>query len=424
MPEPGIPKDPVAPRAAPDTGAASPAVAWRRIPLRWRALALLSLARLAMGFQFQAVGATGHTIQAQYGVDLTWIGWLVGLYLLPGIALALPSGLLGARFGAKPVALAGMALMMLGGLVCALAGDTATLAVGRLLCGAGGVLFSVIATKMIADWFAGHELVLAMSVLVNTWPIGIALALLVLGDVAAAQGTGAAFGVTAVAAAAALALLAFGYRSPVSAAAERGTGLGALVRREWQLLLLAGAAWMVFNVVYAVLASFLPLVMIEQGTDVTQANWLTALMTLLIIGSVPGGGWLAERTGRPTLIAVASLVLTAMLLVAMHLQGPSAPLLVATGLVIGLPVGTLIAAPAQFLRPQTRAVGMGVFHTIFYLGMGVLPAIVAAMAQRLGSVSHVLTIGAAMVVLTAGLIAAVGWRLAVGRSAHEASSPR
>jgi hypothetical protein len=99
-------------------------------------------------------------------------------------------------------------------------------------------------------------------------------------------------------------------------------------------------------------------------------------------------------------------------------------LLVATGLVIGLPVGTLIAAPAQFLRPQTRAVGMGVFHTIFYLGMGVLPAIVAAMAQRLGSVSHVLTIGAAMVVLTAGLIAAVGWRLAVGRSAHEASSPR
>ncbi|MFA7505442.1 MAG: MFS transporter [Burkholderiaceae bacterium] len=388
---------------------AGPVAGWHAIPPRWRALILLSLARLAMGFQFQAVGATGSSIQAEYGVDLTWIGWLIGLYLFPGIALALPSGLLGARFGAKPIALAGMALMMLGGLACAFAGDTAMLATGRLLCGAGGVLFSVIATKMIADWFAGHELVLAMSILVNTWPIGIALALLTLGDVAGAHGTGAAFGITAVAAAASLALLAVGYRSPGSAAAERGAGLGALQRREWQLLLITGAAWMVFNVVYAALAGFLPLVMIEQGTDATQANRLTALMTLLIIGSVPGGGWLAERTGRPILIAVASLALTATVLVAMHVHGPGVPLLLATGLVIGLPVGTLIAAPAQFLRPETRAVGMGVFHTIFYLGMGVLPAAMAAAAQSLGSVSHVLTIGAAMVVLTAGLTGLAAW---------------
>src|SRR5690606_38754051 len=239
--------------------------------------------------------------------------------------------------------------------------------------------------------------------------IGIALALLVLGDVAEAHGSGTAFGITAAGAAASLALLAFAYRSPASATAQQGLGLGALDRREWRLLLVAGAAWMAFNVVYAMLASFLPLVMIEQGTDATQANRLTALMSLLIIGSVPAGGWLAQRTGRPILIAVVSLVLTALLLVAMHVAGPGMSLLLATGLVIGLPVGTLVAAPAQFLRPQTRAVGMGVFHTFFYVGMGLLPAVIAAAAQGLGSVSHVLTIGATMVVLTAALTAAAGW---------------
>src|SRR5690606_32997995 len=271
--------------------------------------------------------------------------------------------------------------MSLGGLVCAFAGDTYMLTVGRLVCGAGGVLYSVIVTEMIADWFAGHGLVLAMSILVNTWPIGVAPALLVLGDVAEAHGSGTAFGITAVGAAAAMALLAFAYRSPASAAAQQGLGLGALDRREWRLLLVAGAAWMAFNVVYAMLAGFLPLVMIEQGTDATQANRLTALMSLLIIASVPAGGWLAQRTGRPILIAAAALVLTALLLVAMHVAGPGVSLLLATGLVIGLPVGTLVAVPAQFLRPQTRAVGMGVFHTLFYVGMGLLPALIAAAAQ-------------------------------------------
>jgi len=418
MSQHSAPDDPAA-TPVPAAPQPRPATAWARLPLRWRALVLLSLARLAMGFQFQAIGATGHTIRSEFGVDLTWIGWLVGLYLLPGIALALPSGLLGARFGAKPVAVAGLALMAIGGLVCALADDTATLSVGRLVCGVGGVLFSVIATKMIADWFAGHELVLAMSILVNTWPIGIALALLVLGDVAAAHGTGAAFGITAAAAAASLALLGLAYRSPRTSGGERGGGLSALQRREWRLLLLAGGAWMAFNVVYAVLMSFLPLVMIAQGGDAILANRLTALMTLLIIGSVPAGGWLAQRTGRPVLVAIVALLLTAALLVAMHVEGPGVPLLVATGLVIGLPVGTLVAAPAHFLRPETRAVGMGVFHSVFYLGMGVLPAVIAAAAQWLGSVSHVLTIGAALVVLTAGLSAMAGWRDAPGARAHD-----
>ena len=41
---------------------------------------MLCLARVAMGFQFQSIGAIAGPLQHHYGLDLGYIGWLVGLY--------------------------------------------------------------------------------------------------------------------------------------------------------------------------------------------------------------------------------------------------------------------------------------------------------------------------------------------------------
>ena len=107
---------------------------------RWRALWVLSAARVAMGFQFQVVGATAPLLREQYGLALADIGWLVGLFVAPGVVLALPGGMLSARWGDRRIAIAGTAAMMMGGVVCALAADATTLQVGRLIGGIGGVL--------------------------------------------------------------------------------------------------------------------------------------------------------------------------------------------------------------------------------------------------------------------------------------------
>src|SRR3990172_10481445 len=82
---------------------------------RWRVLVALSLARVSMGFQFQAVASTAPLLSDSLGFDQAQIGWLVGLYLLPGVALALPGGMLGARFGDKRGPLLGLAVMAAGG---------------------------------------------------------------------------------------------------------------------------------------------------------------------------------------------------------------------------------------------------------------------------------------------------------------------
>src|SRR6185503_16228959 len=79
-----------------------------RMANRWGILAALSFARVGMGFQFQTVAATAPLLSDRLGFDRAQIGWLIGLYLLPGVLVALPGGMLGARFGDKRMALIGL----------------------------------------------------------------------------------------------------------------------------------------------------------------------------------------------------------------------------------------------------------------------------------------------------------------------------
>ncbi|MDO8477118.1 MAG: MFS transporter [Candidatus Rokubacteria bacterium] len=146
---------------------------------RWVALAVLTFARTAMGFQFQSVGAVSPLLMERLHIANTELGWLIGLFSLPGVFLALPGGLLGGRFGDRRVVLAGLGLMTLGSALMGAAEGFAAVAVGRLLSAVGAILLNVLLTKMVTDWFAGREIIWAMTVLINSWPVGIGLASLI-----------------------------------------------------------------------------------------------------------------------------------------------------------------------------------------------------------------------------------------------------
>src|SRR5262245_37284583 len=60
------------------------------IAKRWIILLVLFLARTAMAYQFQTVGALGPILVDALLIDFVWLGTLIGLYMLPGAALAIP----------------------------------------------------------------------------------------------------------------------------------------------------------------------------------------------------------------------------------------------------------------------------------------------------------------------------------------------
>ena len=358
---------------------------------RWRALAVLSAARVAMGFQFQAVGASAPMLRESYGLGLADIGWLVGLYLLPGIVLALPGGMLSARFGDRRIAILGTALMVAGGGLAAIAQDVTSLQAARLLGGVGGVIFNVTGTKMVADWFVGREIQFAMAVFVGTWPAGIALGLLVLGPVAVAVSPGAAFALTGALALVSLLLVTALYRPAPEAPPPGPLRLSALAPGDGLRLALASGAWTAYNVAFALLVAFLPTLFAARGMPVALAAPTTALLSVMLMASIPVAGWLIGRYGHPLRVAVAGVLGWIVTIAALRAGGDPLTWLAVAGLVAGTAAGPLVADPAQFLSPAARSVGLGVFYTLFYFGMAVLPRAVGAAADALGSPEVVLT---------------------------------
>ena len=158
---------------------------------RWGILAVLFAVRLTMAFQFQSVAAVAPLLGREFGVSLADIGVLIGLYFTPGVALALPGGAIGQKFGDKTTVLAALLLMLTGGLAMALSASWSVQIAGRLVAGAGGVMLNVQMTKMVTDWFAGREIATAMAIFVNSWPAGVALSLLTLPAIGTAYGVGA-----------------------------------------------------------------------------------------------------------------------------------------------------------------------------------------------------------------------------------------
>jgi MFS family permease len=362
---------------------------------RWFILAVLFLVRLTMAFQFQSVAAVAPLLGTQFGISLADIGILIGLYFTPGVALALPGGAIGQRFGDKTTVLAALSLMLIGSLAMALSNSWTVQISGRLIAGAGGVLLNVQMTKMVADWFAGKEISTAMAIFVNSWPAGVALSLLTLPAIGTAYGVGAVYLAVAALIGLAFVILAAGYRSPASVANTAATS----VRLEFNAAIAvtaAGLIWGLYNVGFAVIFSFGPSMLVEGGWSITAAGSIISIVLWLAVLSVPLGGLFADRTGRPQLILVAGCVVFAALMVALPSSGAVFLTIIALGLVCGLPAGPILSLPARVLQPANRAIGMGIFYTLYYATMMLGPAIGGACAKWAGSSTAAFDFGAAV----------------------------
>ena len=118
---------------------------------RWLILAVLFVARTAMGFQYQTVASTAPMLLRELHVSFAEIGTLIGLYHITGVVLSLPGGLIIRRVGDKNLCAIGLALMAGGGFVVAQSDSYAAAFAGRLASGMGATLFNLVITKMTTD---------------------------------------------------------------------------------------------------------------------------------------------------------------------------------------------------------------------------------------------------------------------------------
>ncbi len=341
---------------------------------RWVMLAVLTTARLVMGFQFQSIGSVAPFLVEDLGIDYASVGLLIGLYLAPGVVLAFPAGLLGQRFGDKRVVIVGLLLMFVGGFLAGVADNYEVVVAGRFLSGVGAVLLSVLLTKMATDWFAERELVLAIAILLNSWPIGIGLALVTLGSLAEASSWSVAFYATAAAAVVGLLLMATLYQSHEAeeAADAEHAKITALSIREAGVVSLAGVVWALYNVAVAILPGFAPSFLIARGASIAEAGFIISLNTWLFVASVQLGGMLAQKFGRSNTIMLVGLTIFGAGFLVLPLVSSPLWVVVVMGIFGGAPAGPIVALPAQILAPKNRAPGLGLFTTWDFAVMATL----------------------------------------------------
>lgn len=342
---------------------------------RWAILALLFAARLGTGFQFQAMGSVADPLARELGLNFAEIGTLIGLFMMPGLVLSIPAGLAGRYASDRALAALGLATLALGAALAAAADGFAMLAVGRLLSGVGFMLTTIYLTKMVADWFAGRELATAMSILLMTWPLSIAMSQVGFAWIAATQGWRLPFVMAALYCFVMAAVVLMAYRSP---RLGDGASLPPSVRlseREWTLTLIASLVWAFFNAAYIIYLSFAPRVLVAGGLGAFEAASIVSLASWVLLFSGTVCGVVADRTGRPDLILYICLCIAMASLALIPNVAWAIPASLAFGLFGMAPAGPIMALTGAAMAPEKRAFGMGVFYSVYFLLLAPAPAV-------------------------------------------------
>jgi MFS family permease len=346
-------------------------------------LVALALARIGFGFQIQTVGSLGPQLRSLFGLDYASLGALIGVYMLPGAFVALPLGLLGRRFGDRLLVGLGLALMAVGGAVAASSSSVQGVALGRMICGVGAVAMIVMQGKIIADWFTGRFFLLAISISVGAYPVGLGLGQLLQPPLANAYDWHAPFWVGAAVMAGTTVLFAASYRAaPGVAAVPRRFSFPS--GREVLLVVVAGAIWTTYTTGYTSYVSYLPSLMATRGNSLAATGVAMALATW---GNVPGtiiGGSLVHRFGGLRIFLAGTLALVVGTL-GTGLTGWIVPWALVVGLLGSVHGGVIIALGTLSTRPENRAVGMSLFYTAYYGGNAVGPALCGWAADRLAN---------------------------------------
>ncbi|WP_258359137.1 CynX/NimT family MFS transporter [Moorella sulfitireducens (nom. illeg.)] len=329
-------------------------------------------------------------------VDMGTAGWLMSLFSLTGILLALPAIILLNRFSPKGSGLLGLACVILGSLTGAFAPSARVLLLSRVIEGTGMALIAVIAPAIVAMWFDPGEVGLPMGIW-STWvPVGSTIAYNLATPVQAAYGwrgvwwCGVFLGVIAFIIHA-LVVTKPGQDAPRDRGHHPGgTGVHyapVFKNPDIWLLTITFFSFMFGAVGYSTWAP--TFYKDALGVNITTANFYTSLLYLTNIAGALACGWILGRFKKPKPVLVtASILCTILYSLGFSLPSPAliAPYMMARGFIaVFIPTTIFSLAPATIPHPQLSGAVMGILSMGQNLGMLAGPPVVGQVLHYGGS---------------------------------------
>jgi CP family cyanate transporter-like MFS transporter len=240
----------------------------------------------------------------------------------------------------------------------------------------------------------------ATSMVIVSWPAGMAASLVVMGPLAASgpDGWRWAFALSGLPALLALALVPM-TGAPHAAAHPTTAAAAARPAPGWQMIAAASLCWSLLNAGIAVMAGFLPDYLISTGmADAPAANF-ASLASWAFAAATPFGGLVADRlVGRPAAV-IGGAVVTGVLFAAVVGSGGNGVVVILLGASFALSPGALTAQVGEATPPAFRASVFGWYSGGSYLGLAIAPWMAGALRDATGSAAPLLFWAALMLAM-------------------------
>lgn len=348
-------------------------------PYAWVILGLVFFASVAAPLNQFKVPPLMTTIMAEFGISPGTAGWLMSVFSVIGIMLALPGGFIMGRIGVKNTGLLALGSLLAGGLLGAFSGSLGVLLFSRVLEGVGMCLMSILAPTALAVWFPPDKRGTAMGIW-GTWvATGCILVFFTAPTLSAALGWKSVWWACAVYTAILLAAWLLMFRLPEGASAaaapknafkeELKKMSGALKSPEpWKL----AASFGCYNIFTIAIISFMPMYFEKElGYSTAAAALVTNLYLVSNMIAVVPSGIISDKIGSRKKLIVLGNVILALCMAFYFLPGNLVIVtMAATGFIGGFIVTpTFSAAPEIVSRPEDVGASLAVLAVGLNSGM-------------------------------------------------------
>lgn len=282
----------------------------RAVSTRWAAVFVIVGSGIAAALHVGKTAIVAPLLQQEFGIGLTAIGWLAGIFALIGLVGGIPTGAFVARFGARRVLIIGLLVTTSGAAVGVLIPGLLSLAFGRIIEGAGFLLVTVAAPSLLEEVTRPTDRDLAFAFWSCFMPVGMAVAMLlgpVFEDWRTMWWASGALALT-ISIAVPLVIPASGQGRIMSWSDTRRDSI--TVARDRGAVGLA-ITFALYSLMFFAVFSFLPVLLMERlEVNHQTAGLLCALASAVnVIGNLAAGLLLSKGFSRPALLIAACLVM-------------------------------------------------------------------------------------------------------------------
>lgn len=346
------------------------------------------------------------TLMEELNISMATGGWLMSIFAVAAVILAIPAAFLLARLGPKTSGLVAVGSTALGAIIGAFASSAGILLFTRVIEGVGLGLIGVLAPAIISMWFKPEERGLPMGIWATWVPVGSLVMYNIAAPLEGAFGWSGVWWFGAIIAIIAFIVYALVVTAPEEAAQAESPSLNigeALKSVNTWLLALAFAG---FNFSFIAFNTWGPSFLVETlKLGQASANFYISVTFFSVIPACVLAGWVLDRVSNRKIVLSISLLISAVVFIWAFSLG-SVPVVLLYVIILGLiggfaPTAVFTLAPETMARPELAGFAMGIINVGQNLGMLAGPPIVGAVvaASGWGSGAYPLVIGTAVAFL-------------------------